>query len=417
MDIPRPSQAKAKRKQRIIVLVTLVLGVIGASIAISRLKPAAPSVERSLVWIDTVKRGPMLRQVRGLGTLVPEDIRIITARTPGRVERIVLRPGAAVEPQSVILVLNNPEVVQAAQTADSQLKAIEADYTNLRVRLESELLAMEAQLARSKSSFETNSLQAEVYEALFKDGLISNLELRKAKVAASDSDTSYQIEKKRYAFTQESLKLQLEVKQAEVERIRAIAALRREDLDALQVRAGMTGVLQTLGLDVGQQFGTGGILARVADPKLLKAEVKIPETLAKDVQMGQVAQIDTRNGLIEGRVARVDPSVQNGTVTVDIKLQGELPKGARPDLSVDGTIELERLSDVIYVGRPAFGQEKSTVGMFKLDADSVFAERIPVQIGRSSVNTIEVVQGLQPGDKVILSDMSQWDAYDRVKLK
>ncbi|MFA5264707.1 MAG: HlyD family efflux transporter periplasmic adaptor subunit [Opitutaceae bacterium] len=416
MDIPRPSQVKARLRKRIIIAALVVLGLAGVTFAVSRLKPAAPTVERSTVWIDTVKRGPMLRQVRGLGTLVPEDIRIVTARTSGRVERIILRPGAVVTPEAVILELNNPEVVQAAETAGSQLGATESEYTNTKINLESNLLSMEAELARAKSEYETSKLQAEVFEELFKDGLVSNLDRRKTNVAAADSETRYEIAKKRYAFTQESMKLQLSVKQAEVERQRANARLRREEFDALKVRAGMNGVLQTLGLDVGQQFAPGGVLARVADPNRLKAEVKIPETQAKDVQPGQFAQIDTRNGVVEGRVVRVDPSVQNGTVTIDITLTGPLPKGARPDLSVDGTVELERLDNVVYVGRPAFGQEKSTVNMFKLDADGAYADRTQVKIGRSSVNTVEILGGLQPGDRVILSDMSQQDANDRVKL-
>lgn len=416
MDIPRPSQAKAKLRKRLIIgaIVVAVLG--GLTFAISSLKPAAPTVDRSLVWIDTVKRGPLVRQVRGVGTLVPEDIRFLTARTAGHVERIVLRPGAAVKPDSVILVLSNPDVAQAADTAESQLHAAESEYTNLKISLESQLLSMEASLASAKSDDETSRLQAEVYSALFKEGLVSELELQKAKVTAEDAATRHQIEKKRYAFTQESMKLQLQIKTAEVERARSLAKLRREDMDALTVRAGMTGVLQTLSLEVGQQFSAGSVLAKVADPTRLKAEIRVAETQAKDIRLGQPAEIDTRNGLVPGRVSRVDPSVQNGTVTVDVALKGPLPDGARPDLSVDGTIELERLNDVVYVGRPAFGQENSTIGIFKLDPDGNYATRVQVKLGRSSVNTIEVLSGLQPGDRVILSDMSQWDSTGRVRL-
>jgi HlyD family secretion protein len=416
MDIPRPNAAKEKRRKRIIIASIAGVALIGVTFALSRLKPAAPTVERNLVWVDTVKRGPMVRQVRGLGTLVPEEIRWIASRTEGRVDRIVLRPGALVTPDSVILVLSNPTVVENAISASSQLKSAEAELVNLRVTVEKGVLDAEANLALRKSEFEITRLQAEVNDELFKDGLVSALELRRSKVAAEDANTQYTIEQKRFAFTKEMIAPQLAVKEAEVDRIRAQAKLRRDEADALNVRAGMPGVLQVLPVEVGAQVQPGANIARVADPARLKAEVRIPETQAKDIQIGQNASIDTRNGIVAGRVSRVDPSVQNGTVTVDVSLTGELPKGARPDLSVDGTIELERLDDVIYVGRPAFGQERSTVSIFKLDADQVYAARVPVQLGRSSVNTIEIVSGLQPGDRVILSDMTPYDANERIRL-
>ncbi len=417
MDIARPDVSRAKRRKRILYA-SLAAGVLLlVTVGISRLKPAAPSVDRNLVWVDTVKRGPMVRQVRGIGSLVPENIRVVTSRSAGRVDRIILRAGAPVTPESVIVELINPDVLQAAEAAASQLQAAEAEFTNLKIRLQSDLLSMESELARAKSDFETSKLQAEVTEELFKDGLVSGLERRRAQVAAEDAATRHEIEQKRYAFTRESLQLQLAVKQAEVDRQRAQTQLRREECDALKVRAGLTGVLQTMALEVGQQIANGGVLARVADPTSLKAEVRIAETQAKDILPGQLALIDTRNGVVAGRVSRIDPAVQNGTVTVDVALTGELPKGARPDLSVDGTIELERLPDVIYVGRPAFGQERSTVGVFKLVADDDTAHRTPVKFGRASVNTIEVLDGLQPGDRVILSDMSTYDSNDRVRLK
>jgi HlyD family secretion protein len=416
MDIPRPNAAKEKRRKRIIAASIAAVALIGVTVALSRLKPAAPTVDRNLVWIDTVKRGPMVRQVRGLGTLVPEEIRWIAARTEGRVDRIVLRPGAQVTPDSVILVLSNPTVVEAAVSAESQLKSSEAELGNFKMTLQKSVLDAEATLARSKSEFETTRLHAEVNDELFKDGLVSALELRSSKVAAEDASTQYDIEQKRYAFTKESIAPQLAVKEAEVDRVRAQAKLRRDEADALNVRAGMPGVLQVLPVEVGAQVQPGANLARVADPARLKAEVRIAETQAKDIQIGQVASIDTRNGIVAGHVSRVDPSVQNGTVTVDVSLDGELPRGARPDLSVDGTVELERLDDVVYVGRPAFGQERSTVQIFKLDADGVYALRTPVQLGRSSVNTIEIVNGLRPGDRVILSDMTPQDANERIRL-
>ena len=397
MDIPRPNAAKEKRKKRIMIGSAVAVALIGVTALLSRLKPAAPTVERNLVWIDTVKRGPMVRQVRGLGTLVPEEIRWIAARTSGRVDKIVLRPGAVVEPESLILVLSNPDVISGAANADSQLHAAEAQLVNLRVQLESQLLAAESTAANAKSNFEQARLQAEVNDELFKDGLVSPLELKRSKVLAEEAATRNGIEQKRFAFAKDSIKPQLAVQEAEVERLRDLAKLRHDERDALDVRASMSGVLSALPVEVGAQVQPGTNLARVADPTKLKAEVRIAETQAKDIAIGQLSSIDTRNGLVAGHVSRIDPAVQNGTVTVDVFLDGELPKGARPDLSVDGTIELERLNDVVFVGRPAFGQERSTVAIFKLDGDSSYAERTSVQLGRSSVNTIEIVAGLRPG--------------------
>ena len=416
MDIPRPNAAKDKRKKRIMYGVIAAVVLIGITFAMSRLKPAAPTVERNLVWIQSVKRGPMVRQVRGLGTLVPEEIRWIAARTQGRVDKIILRPGAKVEPGSLILELNNPDVVSAAANADSQLHAAEAQLAGLRVQLESSLLAAESTAAAAKSSFEQAKLQAEVNDELFKDGLVSPVQMKVAKVSAEEAATRHGIEQKRYSFAKDSIKPQLAVQEAEVERLTSMAKLRHEELDALQVRASMSGVLSALPVEVGAQVQPGTSIARVADPTKLKAEVRIAETQAKDIAIGQLASIDTRNGIVEGKVARIDPAVINGTVLVDVTLTGQLPKGARTDLSVDGTIELERLDDVVYVGRPAFGQEKCTVGIYKLN-ESGEAIRTQVQLGRSSVNTIEIIQGLQPGDQVILSDMSQWEANDRIRLK
>jgi len=416
MDIARPDLTRAKKKRRLTYTVVGALALLIVTVVITRLKPAAPTVDKNLVWVDTVKRGSMIRQVRGIGTLVPEEIRWIAARTQGRVERIVLRPGAVVTPESVILILANPMVQQAALDAESELKSAEAELITFKVQLERGVLDAEAGLAAAKSAYETNRLQAEVDEDLFKDGLVSALELRRSKVGAEDATSRYEIEQKRYAFTKDSLAPQLAVKQASVDRASAQAQLRRDDADALNVRASMNGVLQELPVEVGAQVQPGANVARVVDPSRLKAEVRIAETQARDIQIDQPASIDTRNGLIDGRVARIDPSVQNGTVTVDVRLVGELPKGARPALSVDGTIELDRLENILYVGRPASGQERSNVGLFKLADDGVHAQRTTVQLGRSSVNTIEILGGLQAGDRVILSDMSQWDANDRVKL-
>ena len=416
MDIARPNAAKEKRKKRIIYGSVAAVVLIAITFGLSRLKPAAPTVERNLVWIDTVKRGPMVRQVRGLGTLVPEEIRWISARTQGRVDKIVLRPGAVVEVGSLILELRNPDVVSAAANAKSQLAAAEAQLANQRMQLESQLLAAEASAARAKSNYETTKLRSDVQEQLFRDGLVSELDLELAQATAADGLTSNEIEQKRYVFAKDSIKPQLAVQEAEVERLRSLAQLRQEELDALQVRSPMAGVLSALPVEVGAQVQPGSNIARVADPTKLKAEIRIAETQARDIALGQLAQIDTRNGIVEGKVARIDPAVQNGTVLVDVTITNELPRGARPDLSVDGTIELERLNEVVFVGRPAFGQEKSTVGIFKLVEGTNDAVRTQVQLGRSSVNTIEIVGGLQPGDRVILSDMSPWDSNDRVRL-
>jgi HlyD family secretion protein len=416
MDIPRPNQAKARLRRRLLVGALAVAAAGALTILLARLKPAAPTVERNLVWVDTVKRGPMIRQVRGLGSLVPEEIRWVAARTEGRVERIILRPGAVVTTDSVILLLSNPNVEQASTAAESQLEAAEAELVSLKVQLERNLLEAEAAAARARSDFEQTRLRAEVNEELFKDGLISPLEMRLSRVTADQASVQHAIEQKRFAFAKDSIAPQLAVKQSEVNRLGAQLKLRQAELEALQVRASMPGVLQQLPVEVGAQVQPGANLARVADPTRLKAEVRIAETQAKDIQIGQVASIDTRNGVVPGRVIRVDPAVQNGTVLVDVALEGALPRGARPDLSIDGTIELERLDDVLYVGRPAFGQEGGSVGIFRLNPSGPYAERTQVRLGRSSVNTVEILQGLQVGDQVILSDMSQWDASDRVKL-
>jgi HlyD family secretion protein len=416
MDIQRPSQAKAKLKKRIIWGAVGVVALIAVTVVLARLKPAVPTVDKSLVWIGTVKRGPMVRQVHGPGTLVPVDIRWIAARTQGRVDKIVLLPGAIVEPDSLVMVLSNPDVTQAALDTQSALTSGEADYANLKVTVQSAVLSAESEAATAKASYENASLTAEVNEKLFKEGLISELNLKLTQVTAEQDEAVYKIAEKRYQFSKDSVAPQLAVKEATVAQLRAQAKLKLNEADALNVRAGMKGILQVVPVEVGAQVIPGANLARVADPTRLKAAIEIAETQAKDVQIGQPAEIDTRNGIVVGKVMRVAPSVVNGTVTVDVALTGDLPSGARPDLSVDGVIELEHLDDVIYVGRPAFGQEHSTAGIFLLEPDGVYATRTQVQLGRSSVNTIEIVKGLNPGDQVILSDMSQWDSHERIKL-
>jgi HlyD family secretion protein len=418
MDIPRKSQARKRLIKRIIYSVLFVVVVAGISLALRNLKPAAPPVERATVWIDTVKRGPMVRQVRGLGTLVvmAEYIRWIPAVTQGRVERKLVQPGAHVSPETVLLELSNPQLEQETLNAEWDWKAAEASYADLKVRLESQHLNQEAEAARVQAEYKQAQLRAESNEELAKLGLVPELNVRLERVTAEQLANRIGIETKRLEKDSESIEAQLAVQRARVEQLLAVYQLKKSQIDQLKVRAGMYGVLQIVPVEVGQQVAPGTNLARVADPTKLKAELKIPETQAKDVQIGQSAAIDTRNGIIAGQVIRIDPAVQNGTVTVDASLEGELPKGVRPDLSVDGTIELERLDDVVYVGRPVQGQPGSTIGLFKLTPDGREAQRVQVKLGRSSVNTIEVLEGLKPGDQVILSDMSAQDAFDRIRL-
>jgi HlyD family secretion protein len=418
VDIARdPSFARKKKIRRAAFAGVGVLIVVLVSVALAQMKPAAPTVERATVWVDTVKRGPMVRQVRGLGTLVPEDTRWLPATTEGRVERIVLRPGAHVKPDSVILELTNPQVEQEAINARLALQAAEANLANQRVQLQNELLTQQAQAATVSADYTQARLQAEVNEELAKQELISELVRKQSQVRADELKTRNEIEEKRLSTARESIDARIRVQQAAVDQARAVMALYDSRLQALKVRPGFAGVLQQVPVEVGQRVAPGQNLARVADPGRLKAELRIAETQAKDIEIGQSAQVDTRNGIIAGRVSRKDPAATNGTVTVDIALTGELPRGAVPDLSVDGTVELERLDNVLNVGRPAFGQENSTVGLFKLTGDSGEAERIQVKLGRSSVNTIEIQGGLNVGDQVVLSDMSAWDSFERVRLR
>jgi HlyD family secretion protein len=415
MDVPRPDVARRKKKRRLIIAAASVLGLIVITVLVSRLKPAAMSVDRASVWIDTVKRGPMLRQVRGLGTLVPEDIRWIAAAKDGRVEKIVVRPGARVEPDTLIVELSSPDLQQAARDAELQEKGADAELTTLRATLQRELLNQESTTAQVHSEYQQAKMEAETNENLKKNGLIADLAYKTSIIKRDELANRDAIEDKRLAFARDSIEPQLAAKQAAVEQFKASAGMRSQEVEALHVRAGMTGVLQQLPVEVGQRVIPGTNIARVADPTKLKAQIKIAETQAKDIQINQPASIDTRNGIIPGHVIRVDPAVEQGTVTVDVALDGPLPKGARPDLSVDGTIELERLDNVLYVGRPAFAQDGATVGVFKL-TPSGEAVRTPVHFGRSSVNTIEILSGLNVGDQVVLSDTSAYDSHDRIRL-
>jgi HlyD family secretion protein len=418
MDIARPATVARQRKRRRIVYAAIgVVAVALVTMGLSRLKPAAPGVDRSTVWIDSVKRGPMLRQVRGLGTLTPVDIQWIPAATDGRVEKIPVLPGTAVQPNTVLLILTNPQLMQETLDANLKLKAAEADYKNLEAQLESQVLTQKSLVAQANAEYNEARMQAETDQQLNKLGVISDLNRKIADGKAQQLQVRDQIEQERLTNSSKVLQAQLLAKQAEIEQDRALAQLKQTQVQNLTVRAGIRGVLQEQPLKVGQWVTPGTTLAKVVQPDHLKAELKIPETQAKDIQLNQPASVDTHNGVIAGHVMRIDPAVYNGTVTVDVMLDDPLPPGARPDLSVDGTIDLERLTNVLYVGRPAFGQENSTVGMFVLQPDGKTAEREQVKLGRSSVNTVEILGGLKDGDQVILSDMSRWDNFDRIRLE
>lgn len=420
MDIQRPaSVAQAKKRRQITFGVAGLVVIALVSVFLARLQPAAPTVERATVWVDNVKRGPMVRQVRGLGTLVPVDEarRWVPASTQGRVERIVLRPGVQVTPDTVVLELSDPNVQQALNDAEQQLRAAEADYNSLKARLDAETLNQRAQAAIVRADHDIAQNDRKMNEALAKEGLVSNQILSQAVTRAESLITRNRIESERLKVQEASALAQLQSAQALIDQRRSNYNLRRSQVEQLRVRAGMTGVLEQVPVEVGQQVQPGTNLVRVADPTRLKAELRIAETQARDLTIGQIASVDTRTGIIPGKVIRIDPSAVNGTVTVDVALEGELPRGSRPDLSVDGTIELERLENVLFVGRPAFGQEQSTVGLFRLDPSTGEATRAQVQLGRSSVNTIEVLSGLNEGDQVVLSDMSAWDQFERIRLR
>jgi multidrug efflux pump subunit AcrA (membrane-fusion protein) len=418
MDIARPD-LKQKKKQRRIFWAAIVVVCLGsATIAVSRLKPAAPEVERSTVWTDTVKHGSMLRQVRGLGSLIPsqEFTRQIPAEIEATVVRISKLPGSLVTTDTILLEMSNSQVEQAAVDAKLQLKAAEAEYQSLRVKLQSDLMNQKAGAATVRADYTQSKLQAETDKALYDLGVISGIAYKNSKSKADELTTRNDIEGERLDINQKAIESQLAEQQAKIDQIQALAELKQKQLDSLRVRAAIQGVLVDLPLQVGQHVLPGTMLAKVVQPNHLMAELKIAETQARDVQIGQTALIDTHNGTVSGTVARVDPAVQNGTVTVDVTLTGELPKGARPDLSVDGTVDLEKLDKVLYVGRPAFGQENSTISLFKLDPDGKGAVRVPVRVGRASVNSIQILEGLREGDTVILSDMSRNDNTDRIRF-
>jgi len=418
MDIARPEFKVQKLRRMIMWAVVGVVAVTAATIEIWRMKPAAPEVERGTVWPDVVKRGSMLRQVRGPGSLVPsqEAVRQIPAETEATVVRIRMLPGSQVKASDILLEMSNSQVEQAAVDAQLQAKAAEAEYQSLKVKLESDLMTQKAGAATVNADYSQAQRQADTDKALYDLGVISGLAYKASKGKADELTTRNDLEVQRLAINKKAIDTQLAQEQAKVDEARTLADLKRKQLDALKVRAGIDGVLVDLPLQVGQHVQPGAMLAKVVEPNHLMATLKISETQARDVQAGEPAAIDTHNGMISGTVMRVDPAVQNGTVTVDVKLTSELPKGARTDLSVDGTIDLERLDNTLYVGRPAFGQENSTISLFKLDTDGKEATRVSVKVGRESVNSIQILDGLHEGDTVILSDMSRWDKTDRIRL-
>lgn len=417
MDIARPELKTQRQRRRMIIGGIAALSIAAAAYGVSRLEPAAPQLERQSVWIDTVKRGELLREVRGPGQLVPKETRWIAADAAASVERIVVRPGARVEPDTLIIELANPEIDDQMLAARAALEAAKADLDARRVQLESQVLDQQALIASVEADFQGATLQAEAEGELNRRGIVSALQYRQSQLKADQLGVRRGIEQQRLAMLRRNLAAQLAAEQARLDQLVNTYELRRRQAEGLQVRAGMSGILQAIAVEEGQQIAPGTSIARVARPDVLRAELRIPETQAKDVKLDQTVRVDTRNGIVDGRVARIDPAVQNGTVQVDVDLVGDLPPGARPDLSVDGTIEIERLSDVIYVGRPAFGQAESATTLFRLDNEGDVARRVPVKLGRASVSLIEIASGLQPGDRVILSDTTSYDQHDRLRLR
>lgn len=414
MDIPLE---KPKTRRKPLLLAGVGLGVLLLFVGLGRLKPAAPTVEKATLLLDGVKEGPMVFEVRGTGTLQPLQVRWLTAAAPARVERLVQLPGTAVKAGDVILELGNPELQQAAQDASWQLKSAEAELLSARARLEASLLDLKAGLASAKANESNARMGFETNEALAKAGLVSRQDLARARSQHEEQSTRFEIEQRRLQISTDALKSQLAPFQARVEQARALWRLKQGQVEGLRVRAGLDGVLQQLPVQVGQQLQAGATLAKVADPIRLKAELKVSEVQAKDLVLGQSVALDTRNGVVQGQVIRIDPAVQNGTVTVDVSLPGVLPKGARPDLSVEGVVEIDRTARALFVGRPVQAQSQSQATVFRLSADGSEATRVKVRYGRGSVSHIEVLEGLRPGDRIILSDTSAWDGVDRIQLK
>ena len=414
MDIPRAPVNKKRR--RTIYALAGVAVVVVVTVALSRLSPAAPSVDRGTLVMDTVRRGPMVREVRGPGTLAPESPTFISAVTSGRIDRVILRPGAIVQPGTVLIQMSNPDVELQALSADQQVSAAEAALVNLRTSLENQELSQEGLVAQTRSDFLDAQRTALAAESLATRGLIASFDLIRARDKVGELSSRLDIEQRRLAVIAGSVDSQIVLQRGQVEKLRAIAQFQRGRVASMNVTAGAAGTLQDLSLEAGQWVQAGQQLAEVVQPTRLKAVLRIAETQAAEVALGQVVDVDTRNGIVKGHVVRSDPQAVNGTVAVDVALEGALPPGARPDLSIEGTITIERLANVLHVGRPAYGQSNSTVGLFKLVQGGHYAVRVNVQLGRSSVSSVEVLGGLNEGDQVILSDMSRYDSVDRVKL-
>lgn len=416
MDVPRQGAKKKKQIKKVLYGVVLIALIGTVTYGVSRLKPAAPSVDPGTLYKGTVSRGTMVRNVRGLGTLVPEEIRYVPALNAGRVEKRHLQQGATVQAGTVLVELSNPELEQALADAESQFRGSEASLTTLKAQLNKQIIDQESTLFQVRSDYKKAKMQYEVNADLGKKGLKSDLEVKLSEIAASDLENRVKIEEQRLVATKEEVKARTAAEDERVRQLKEAVDLKHRQVESLKVRAGIDGVLQLLQVEVGQQVTVGQNIARVANPQRLKAELKIAETQAKDILPGQSVQVDTRNGIINGAVARIDPTAQNGTVTVDVSLEGELPKGARSDMSVDGTIQLEKLDNVLRVNRPVHGQDNATIGLFKVSPDGTSASRVTVRLGRSSVSEIEILDGLKEGDTVILSDTSQWDNNPEIRL-
>jgi len=418
MDIKRPPKSKIKKKIRNAIMIVVGIAAIGGiTYGLTKLKPAAPTLDRSVAVIETVKRGEMVRDVRGNGTLVPEVTRWVPAPADGRVEKILLKAGVEVDPSTVIAELSNPQLEQTASDTDLQVKAAQADQETLKVKLESDTMTQKAAIATINAQYSQAKLQLDADEVLAKQGLVADLTLKISRVNVQDLANRLKVEQERLAVNSKSTKAQLNAAASRLDQLRALATLRRQQVDELKVRAGSSGVLQQVLVTEGQQVTPGTNLARVADPASLKAVLRVAETQISGVRIGQPVIVDTRNGLIQGTVSRIDPAAREGTFEIDASLIGPLPPSARPDLSVDGTIELERLKDVLKVGRPAFGQAQQTIGMFVLSPDGTEAERRSVKLGRNSVSQIEILDGLKEGDRVIISDTTALDSYNRIRIR
>jgi HlyD family secretion protein len=414
MDIPRPELKRKKRLRQLGLGAAAVAGLAVVTFVLMRLEPAAPSVPRASVWVDSVKEGEMLRQVRGPGTLVPREILWIAALSDGRVEKVIVRPGAVVEPDTVLVELSNPDLARATEEARYEVEGAEAELADTGLQLKNQQLDQRASLAAARAEYESARLQAQAEKEA--GGIVPALQYQRSELKAEQLRVRLEVEQDRLDAFSATMDARLKVPKARLAQVENAYERKLEQLESLSVRAGLAGVVQEVNVEAGQRVTLGANIARVARPDDLQAELRVPETQARDVQIGQLVSVDTRNGIVEGSVSRIDPAVTGGTVQVDVELTGKLPHGARPDLSVDGTIEIERLPKVVYTGRPAYGQPNSTISLFKLVDDGRYAVRVPVQVGRTSVNAVEVLQGLTPGDQVILSDTSAWDDNDRIRL-